>query len=308
MYRIIIIILVCLFALLSSGGFNTELKLVGLVLLAFLVSSLQIRGVRIPKGLILISVIFGFIAYSYSETIRNKRIVLVELQGDKDFKKSSRFIGYLPRSQAWYQKINSYAELSELHSKNPQAAVMLWGKDKFLVLSLGEMKKNKIEGFNFIERVPFVGLNKIDGCHRFINSLAKGIADNSIEDLENAFGIRYHWTSQAHRAYPLFLLGNERVRAGLFDDKTKSLFEKAVNYIRPHENPNLRGAIMNNLAIVYIKTGQSKEQIVGAFKHGIRSIHERSPFGEELFAGRIAKNNLKKFKKAQKSEKHNRKD
>lgn len=306
MFRIILFILVCLLAIFSYGGFNTEIKLLGFVLAALLISTFKVRGISIPRAFIVFGVLFGFVAYSYSELIRSKRIVFVELQNDKDFAKSSRLMGYLPRSQAWFHKLKSFDELAELHSKNPQASVMIWGDENYLGISLGSLKKSNVGKYQIVERVPFIGLNNLDGSHRFINALSKGIADNSSEDLKKAFAVRYNWTSQAHRAYPLFLLGNERIRAGQFDQETAILFEKAIGYIRPFENPNLRGAIMNNLGVVYIKLGRKKDEVIRAFHHAKRSLKETSPFGEKLKTGRIAKKNLKKFKKEKRGNRKNK--
>lgn len=296
-----------LFAVLSHGAFNTDLKLVGLVFAAALVLTLSIRGLRVPRLLIVAAVFSGFIAYSYSETIRDKRIVLVELEGDKDFVSSSRFMGYLPRSQAWFGKISSFSELAELHRQNPQAGIMIWGNENFLVLSMGDLRKTKLSGYQVIETVPFIGLNKVEGCDVFINALAKGIADNSDEDLNNALRVKYRWRTEAHRAYPLFLLANKRLAAGLNDEETEELYLRAAGLIRANENPNLRGAIMNNLALMYIKRGENKDKVVTTFKYARRSQREVSPFGEKLKAGRIAKKNLKRFKKESR-EKGNRKN
>jgi hypothetical protein len=307
MFQIGLLFFVGLFAVLSHGAFNTELKLVGLVFAGALVSTLSIRGLRVPRLLIIVAVFSGFIAYFYSETIRNKRIVLVELDGDKDFVNSSRFMGYLPRSQAWFGRISSFSELEELHRKNPQASIMIWGNEKFLVLSMGDLRKTELAGYQMIESVPFIGLNKVEGCEVFINALAKGIADNSDEDLNKALRVRYRWRTEAHRAYPLFLLANKRLLAGMYDDKTEELYLRAAGFIRANENPNLRGAIMNNLALTYLKRGENKEKVVNTFEYARRSQRELSPFGEKIKAGRIAEKNLKRFKKESR-EKGNRKN
>lgn len=117
-------------------------------------------------------------------------------------------------------------------------------------------------GLSFQENqqtITFVA-NLIDGVSRRLDG---SDLDKAELAFKSAAGQESRWTSFAHRAYPLWALGNmyleSAIRNGTFNKRELECairsYRSALEFLRTGDNLDLRASIFNNLAVAHVVRG-----------------------------------------------------
>jgi hypothetical protein len=156
-------------------------------------------------------------------------------------------------------------------------APVLWGERRWLNVSLPDsqvLKRPQLadSAYVLLEDVSLIGLSwePADATIRFLANLIAGreaLRNGKLEAAEHFFlaaaAVEAFWTSNAHRAYPLFLLGNlyahrahsENAETGYTECATKA-YATATAFLGTNDNPELLAAILQNKAVTLILSGQ----------------------------------------------------
>jgi len=267
---------------LCISGRKIHRPLLGVGCLATCVFFIDNSLLILPKG----SIIFDRIKEDFTDT---------------DTRKFITSVGNIRSAQIFKMYPNA-ASAQQYYSDSFFPGKVLVSGDKNTVLVTlrpGSVVTEPYRDFTLIRSIPQFSLSREprDGTGHFLRSFFTGYKTSDPEKkerfLRDAASVQSPWRSFAHRAVPLFFLSVEKLKKNDFDN-AEALLVQAAEYLRPNDNADLRGAILNNLGIVRFYKGEDAKAI---FKRAQETTFEKNIFDGEYTPAKNAKNNLKVLQK-----------
>lgn len=260
------------------------------------ITPLSGRGRLLPGGVLVCASVLGAAAIGLNFAIVRPvaaSFVVARLEGDPEEYSTSSFRNLINRvlkdtpevrAGRYFSDTASHAEAQLLFSKSSPLLGVLWGSRHWLSISFpgapeikslaelgGQVSYAGINSLRLVTKVPWIGLSlapPLDSA-RFIGQLFIGLHrlsendPNASLDLVDAGRIVGNWSTQAHRAYPWFMIGNyyllEAVRTpGLgTGDLACALraYKMSRRYLKLEDNSSLAAALINNRAVALYISG-----------------------------------------------------
>lgn len=262
-----------------------------------LIASLSIDGVRIPRAVLLCSVIFVllcFLRIHWASTVRGNEYLVARLQDDKYDAQTHVLTTRLNEillpisgveAGTLYKEFKRKDEVRDYLESHKETRAIIWGSKKWLNISfqkdadfvLSPANSSsfflRFYGLKLLSSVPHQGISyePFEGVRQFLGHTLPSyvsLVDHSRDakstkaifrhrHLMYAAGIVDFWRSLGHRALPNCLSANylfvEALQLPEYDGELFKMLRKryarAASYVKFRENPELYGAIYNNLGV-----------------------------------------------------------
>ena len=334
---------------------STLSQLLALPPLAWGLSQLRLRGTRIPQVIIWVALVLAMLASLASRHYFGdpSQSFLVTRLSEDTFEDRSRIFrerltqtlgrSALVNVQRERLEVRTAIEAQHMIEQQPRLLGVVWGSERWISISFPKVEPLLLKGLSatsiypelaklrLVRSVPAIGLSFLPRTETALflarlfeakRALTHGLpaAELSLIAAGRVIG---GWNGQAHRAYPWWLLGtsylenilsSSRVELGEVRCAVQAL-TWAKRYLPWGSNPELRSAILNNLAVaVYLEAlvsgkGHAKKLPRDLFKAGASARKEPNFYRLKLEAPRVAQHNLKMLgkKKAAPSSGHAKK-
>lgn len=296
----------------ESGDSRTYFQLIIVPFLALGACLISVRGLKLPLFVPLLFVLGSFGGFLWSErpVFRNIDIGVARLNSDTDDHETRILIAHLefPWVRHIFESMPTGADARKFIRQEKKLNMLVSGDKNFLFLTFSpgtvdtEILENKYE---VVVGAPQIGLSfqPLDGTTSFIKYMSQGFNPNARivnrEKLLQAAAVESPWRSFSHRALPLFLAATHVI---LTDPQNYEIAEqwltRANGYLRPNDNAVLRGAVLNNLAVVRVLQNKDLEEIEQTFKRAADTVYEKDELSDDNRAWKCASRNLKKLKRA----------
>lgn len=293
------------------GDAHTNLQLILVPFIALAAYLISVRGVRLPLFVPLLFVLGSLGGFLWSErpVWRNIELGVARLVSDNDDHETRIFIAglELPWVRHLFESIETGVDARKFIRKEKKLNMLVSGDKNFLFLTFSpgvidtESLPNKYE---VIVGAPQVGLSfqPLDGTTSFIKNMSLGfdpdIRKINRENILRAAAVESPWRSFSHRALPLFLAATQAI---LTDpqkyEQAEQWLVRANGYLRPNDNAVLRGAVLNNLAIVRILLNRNEDEVEQTLRRAVETVNEKDEFSDDNRAWKCASRNLKRLNK-----------
>jgi len=296
----------------SIGDQKTYLQLMVVPFIALGAMLIQIREMKLPRSVILLFVLGACGGFFWSErgVLTESKLGVSRLRNDPDDHATRIFIAHLelPYVRHIFETAETAADARGYLRKEKKLSMLVSGDENFLILSFSRGSTSSDatvtlpNSYELFIGAPQVGLSylPLDGTSSFIRLMSQGFSpdiknvDRTI--LLKAAEVESPWRSFAHRSLPLFLAATNLM---LTDPSQSELAEQwlttASGYLRPNDNGVLRGAILNNLAVIRLLRNESRSEIEQTFIRAVETEHERGELSDDNRAWKCAKRNLKRY-------------
>lgn len=248
------------------------------------------------------------------------------------------------RAVRYYRSFKEYREVRQFMASRKVQAVV-WGNRRWLNVAFADRPTVTLQdvarglgsvtnggsplqhypSFEIVQSVPAIGLSYAPELYTssFLAELLTGtlprsyhLADGTGSEagkemaLASAASIVAGWTSRAHRAYPLWVLGNMHLLRALRGPKPEigetrcalAFYRKARHFLQRHDNPELMAAIANNFGVAIFVQGTERGKPAAAaraaltkFMSAARERGRRNLLQAELRSPEVALRNIERL-------------
>lgn len=249
------------------------------------------RIVAPVKGIVLAAVtalgVFG-IAYAYNYHLFAGSSFVVATLGDDSFASETRIFKKVIEAESkrtggvsvtpFYTGLHTAAGAQEILQDDDRTKGVVWGTRRWLNVTLSESVQSRrlqdfsavwvgeYGGLKIVEKVPWIGLSykPIRQTAEFLSAVFHG----STEMLQFAAQMQAPWTSYAHRGLAYLYLGNQQLKTALGGQRYNfaamdcaiASYQAGWALVQTGDNPELKAALLNNLAVGTYLQGVYEDQ------------------------------------------------
>jgi hypothetical protein len=190
-----------------------------------------------------------------------------------------------------YESVRNHDEALALLSSNRKLGGVIWGTPRWLNVSLQHYSNlplfegagdafasdyaisKKYRQLKIITSIPGTGLSTsaehptveflgrlAQVWSQYMDALTSPLSEIRFEMLTRSLaGVKGRWTAFSHRALPMWMTGTYHLRRAVTNESDSygetscaiRAFNAALSQLRPSDNPELKVAVLNNLALAY---------------------------------------------------------
>lgn len=247
------------------------------------------------------------------------------------------------RAQRYYNSFRSHEEVVKKFSGKENIHAVIWGNERWLNVSFPNASAFEVEkllaeqvksltGFQLVSSVPIFGVARRPESEtlRFLSDFFVGFLPTTVRGevdgdrpaldevvLTDSLLRSAPWSSYAHRAMPAWLLGNRYLEEAIGSSNyqpqsmkcAQEIYRRGFSFLRPGDNPELQGALLNNLGVALIVQAHfegfgpdQRKQIKRFWQMAESTGGQRSLMGGGSNSWKIARANLRLLNKRGKPE------